>query len=164
MSRNYYLRLFALIMVLVLSMISCQRRVTIVLPFDTEEEIPNTAPEEETGNLLPNDGSSAYGGGYVIGMNDTPAMPIDGPSAVVNHVKYPQSAYSEGIEGLVMLSIHLLSDGSIAEIKSLDDYVDSRLLSASIDAVLSVEWSPAIQNGVATDSYITVPIRFKLDN
>lgn len=163
MSRNFYLKLFPVVMGLVLLTVSCNKKIVIGIPSPDDDD-QNDGNNTTTEVLLPAEGYDPYSSGHTLGVDFTLAKPIDGYSTLINAVKYPESARSEGIEGVVILVVQLLSDGTIQEINSLDNNVDFRLLSASIDAILSVEWSPAIQNGIATDSYVTLPIRFSLNN
>ncbi len=164
MSKYFYLKLFPIVLALGLLTISCNKKVVLGYPFDDGDDPPSDGEDKTTEIMIPAKGNHTYSSGYIVQGDYAPAKPTDGYATLANGVKYPESAFAEGIEGLVILSIHLLSDGTIQDVISLDNDVDFRLLGASIDAILSVDWSPAIENGVASDSYVTVPIQFILDN
>lgn len=162
MNRNFYLKLLPIGLALILLTVTCKNNLLINLPEDDKDDTRDPDLNPPTEILLPVEGNDTYSSGHMFHGDYVPAWPTDGYARIANAVKYPESARLEGIEGVVILSFKLLSDGTIQEITSLDNNVDLRLLSASIDAVLSIKWSPAIHKGVPADSYITVPVRFNL--
>lgn len=164
MTRDYYLKLFPVMLVIVVLTVSCGRRVILGVPTSGSDDPPANNDDPPAEVMVPAQGYDTSGFENIFHGDYAPPHPSDGFTTLANAVKYPESTRSEGIEGVVILSFQVLPDGTVRDVTSLENNIDFRLLGASIDAILSVKWSPAVQNGVAVDSYITVPIRFILDN
>ena len=75
---------------------------------------------------------------------------------------YPQKAAQEGIEGTVLVSAHIDTDGTLttAEVyKSVHPLLDEEALRV---VRLLKKWEPAYVSGVATKMNLLIPIVFKL--
>lgn len=79
------------------------------------------------------------------------------------NIKYPDAAKSKGLEGLVVLSFVVETDGSISEVKTV------KPLSPETDAEaervvkqMNGHWTPGRQKGEAVRVRYTLPIRFAL--
>ncbi len=87
---------------------------------------------------------------------DTPPAPLAPISP-----EYPAEAQADQIEGMVILQVYILADGTVEEtivLNSLRDDLDQ----AAVNAILAVTFEPATANGEAVGVWITIPINFKL--
>ncbi len=91
-----------------------------------------------------------------------PPAPIGGFEAVQRNIKYPKAARVSSTEGKVVVNIKIDINGNVAEtviLKSAGIALDQ----AAIDAVKSVKWSPAVKDNLYIESWIGVPILFRLN-
>jgi len=97
---------------------------------------------------------------FVISANQMPS-PIGGMVAIQNKITYPEIAKRAGIEGRVFIATYLDEKGEVVHtsvIKGLGAGIDE----TAMNAIKQTKFKPAIQNGIAVKSKITVPIVFKL--
>lgn len=81
---------------------------------------------------------------------------------LAKNTTYPQKAAQEGIEGTVLVSAHIDTDGTLttAEVyKSVHPLLDEEALRV---VRLLKKWEPAHVSGVATKMNLLIPIVFKL--
>ncbi|MFA6571241.1 MAG: energy transducer TonB, partial [Bacteroidota bacterium] len=82
-------------------------------------------------------------------------------SELQRSVIYPELAKRIQVEGKVVVSVYVSRDGKA--IKSKIDYSDNELLNeAAQRAVMQAKFTPAIQNKIAIDCWISIPITFRL--
>ncbi len=120
-----------------------------------------------------NTGTSGHGNN-VIPVNLPPAEPVkwvqqmpqfDGDlnAWIGNHLKYPEIARSEGIEGQVVIQFVVNEDGSVSGakiVRSIGGGCDEEALRM----VSSMpKWKPGRNNGTAVKVYYSIPIRFVLN-
>jgi protein TonB len=75
---------------------------------------------------------------------------------------YPEIARKNGIEGKVV--VRALIDKTGKPSKYRIDYSDNKLLDANaVDAVMSMQFTPGVQNGVPIPCWVSVPVVFQLD-
>jgi len=81
---------------------------------------------------------------------------------IAEHQQYPVKAMEEGIQGRVMVSFVVNTDGSIGDIKVTRS--PSPVLSKEAIRVVNTmpKWIPAKQGGKAVRSRFTIPVMFKL--
>lgn len=98
--------------------------------------------------------------------NGAPAPhPVDPPVAINAEppVEYPQALYIQGVEGKVVLRLHVDSTGTVdpdsTKIAESSGY--PALDSAALAAVPRLKYSPALRNGVPAALTFTQPIIFK---
>ncbi|MFD2514872.1 TonB family protein [Pontibacter locisalis] len=84
---------------------------------------------------------------------------------LAQNIRYPKDAQAEGIEGLVVISFVVDSDGSLDNLKVLKG------LTKSLDAealrvikLMEGKWQPGKQNGKDVAVQYTMPIRYSLKN
>jgi TonB family protein len=92
---------------------------------------------------------------------DTPPEVVGGFAAVVNAIKYPESARKEGVTGTVHIGVQVDEHGKVLEAKILES-LTAECDQAALDALKSVSWKPAIKNGTPVKVWVTVPVIFKL--
>jgi periplasmic protein TonB len=83
---------------------------------------------------------------------------------VFQHLRYPEQAQRNGIQGKVLLEFTIDIDGSVSDVRvarSVDPLLDKeavRVVSSS------PRWSPGRQRGKATPVVFTFPVSFRLSN
>jgi protein TonB len=85
--------------------------------------------------------------------------------ALVRYVSpvYPELARQAGIEGTVLLSVLVGTDGAVKELGILRSDVTPAMEKAAIAAVRLFEFRPAMQNAKPVKARISIPIIFRLD-
>ena len=110
----------------------------------------------------PNEGAGQTSGG----MNDTPigAIEYSVPLYEINPPPvYPRAARRRNIEGTVMLDVRVTESGRVAEIKIARSSGHAVLDRSAVKAVTLWRFKPAIRSGRAMETWVTVPVRFKLE-
>lgn len=78
--------------------------------------------------------------------------------------RYPTLAVRKGQEGVVVLEVQVLEDGTVGEVRVLRDPGFPLLVDAAIDAVRAASFSPAMIDGQPVQSRVTLrPIVFRID-
>lgn len=76
---------------------------------------------------------------------------------------YPTSARRRGYEGEVKLRVLVLENGTVGEIKLEKPSGYEILDDTALDTVRKWKFKPATENGREVSSWVTVPIKFRLD-
>lgn len=76
---------------------------------------------------------------------------------------YPLAARRRGIEGQVLIAAHVRSDGTCAEVQLKRSSGHALLDTSALDAVRGWRFLPAQRSGTPIDSWVDVPVRFRLD-
>ena len=120
---------------------------------------PQTAVEPQVAG-----GSSGVGPGGGAGGREPINLPENATPPKANDGNappgYPESARSDGKEGLVILKIVVDSDGSVASVTVMKG--EEPFTSAAIAAVKTWTYSPALVAGVATPVFRIVKVPFRL--
>jgi len=77
--------------------------------------------------------------------------------------RYPESARRQGVQGITELKIHILSDGSVAEVLVARSAGHQELDQAALEAVKRWRFEPARRGDEPVAVWALVPIRFRLD-
>jgi protein TonB len=112
---------------------------------------------------------------------DHAPSPVGGFAAVAENLVYPDKARTAGIEGRVLLSVFIDTNGvagnisvikSICEEKRLNEEGNEESVTiceddmgcdqAAVDAILKTGWTPAQKDGKAVAVEVVIPIHFKL--
>lgn len=96
----------------------------------------------------------------VIARADPPLVPVSYKTALV--VRYPPAAIRDLHQGTVQVQVLVRADGSAGQTLIRTSSGFPELDAAALDAVSAVRFNPATRNGVAVDSWVLVPITFKL--
>jgi len=124
-----------------------------------------------------NAGSTGGSGGGVGGGQGTGAgtatgsgvgqggIAVDRMPVPVRTVKprYPMSARRMGQSGQVLLRIHVDQDGTVREVTVVQADPPGVFENAAMDAVRKWRFSPALSRGAAVSMWMTLPVRFALD-
>ncbi len=80
------------------------------------------------------------------------------------HIQYPAQEVEDRIEGKVVLQFVVRRDGSVDDVQVLRGVPGGRGLEREAVRVVKTMplWAPAMNNGVAVNSWVTVPVMFKL--
>ncbi|MDY0216638.1 MAG: energy transducer TonB [Bacteroidales bacterium] len=80
------------------------------------------------------------------------------------HIKYPESAKEDGIQGTVYATFIVEKDGSLSDIKILRGL--SSEINAEVIRVIELfpKWIPGKQNGKIVRVQYSIPFRFRLDD
>lgn len=97
---------------------------------------------------------------------DTPPSPVGGLEAWSRHLSenltYPTSARMKGIQGTVLVSFIVNTDGSIEEIELVQGIGGGCDEEAIRTIKISPNWTPGMIKGKAVRTRMKIPIRFKL--
>jgi len=77
---------------------------------------------------------------------------------------YPLEALRRGLEGTVLLRVHVAADGRVAKVEILDSSGHLILDAAAVRAVKSWRFAPATRGGRPVAAVVRQPVRFSLDN
>jgi len=77
---------------------------------------------------------------------------------------YPRTAKRRGYEGEVHLRVYVLESGAVGDITVKRPSGHEILDDTALDAVKKWIFVPAKKNGREVSSWVTVPVRFQLDN
>ncbi len=89
-----------------------------------------------------------------------------GPAALMQflaqNIRYPEEAHKAGVQGRVIVSFVVETDGSISEAKAVKS-VSSELDAEALRVINSMpNWIPGMQNGEAVRVKYTIPVTFQL--
>ncbi len=154
----------------------------VVLPDDIRMDPPPAPVKHPPVEIEPADESAAtadavipdnipYGNNLFIpsiGTGTTEPEPyyhFEEYPALVRYVNpvYPELARQAGIEGTVLLSVLVGTDGAVTEVGILISDVTPAMEQAAIAAVRLFEFRPAMQNTKPVKARISIPIIFRLD-
>ena len=88
---------------------------------------------------------------------DRGASPVEQPSP-----EYPEFCRKRGQEGAVVLEVEVLTDGTVGQIRVVEECRYGRLTRAAIEAVRNTTFEPALRDGKPVASVVTIPFRFEL--
>jgi len=103
---------------------------------------------------------TAVGGGTGQGGIAVDRMPV--PVRTVKP-RYPMSARRMGQSGQVLLRIHVDQDGAVREVTVVQAEPPGVFENAAMDAVRKWRFTPALSRGTAVSMWMTLPVRFALD-
>jgi protein TonB len=103
----------------------------------------------------------------VIGADAPEAEPyyyFDEPPVLMRYVNpvYPELAKQAGIEGTILLSVLVETDGTVIDVSVLRSDATTAMEKAAIAATRLFEFRAATQNTVAVRARISIPIVFRL--
>jgi protein TonB len=77
--------------------------------------------------------------------------------------EYPELARQLGQEGLVVLKVRISKSGNVAEVTLVQSSGYELLDLSALKRVKEWKFTPATWMGVPIESWVTIPIRFKLE-
>lgn len=97
---------------------------------------------------------------------DQPAEFPGGQNALMNwlrdHIKYPENAYRNNIEGRAVVRFIVEKDGSIGDVEVVTD-VHPELAEEALRVVKAMpKWEPGKNNGIPVRSFFNLPITFRI--
>ncbi|MBD3385456.1 TonB family protein [candidate division KSB1 bacterium] len=113
---------------------------------------------------------------------DQAPSPVGGFAAVAENLVYPAKARKAGIEGRVLLSVFIDTNGVAGNISVIKSICEEQRLNeegnketvtickddmgcdqAAEDAIRKTEWEPAQKNGKAVAVEVVIPIHYRLE-
>lgn len=146
-------------------------RMRLPLTFQLGEPVPignSSTPELKPVALLPpaEGQDPSQENTTFFDEQDTPPTPIGGLPAWQRHLSenltYPTSARSRGIQGTVLVSFVVNTDGSVTEVKLVRGIGGGCDEEALRVFKLSPKWSPGMIKGKAMRTRMTLPLSFRL--
>jgi TonB family protein len=147
---NIVLRLSLITIIILLLFSACKKNeVSSNATPKSDSILINDAPDSERINTT----------GYQLTEYDTPPSPIQNPMP-----QYPVRFKSSGIQGVVVLDVLVLSDGSVGDIKVIKSLLSEPggLDDTAVATVKTWLFKPAMKNEKPIDSRVTIPISFSL--
>ena len=97
--------------------------------------------------------------------SDEPLVEARSDVATLHNPKppYPLAARRRGIEGRVLLTAHVRADGGCAEVQLKQSSGSSLLDNAALSTVRLWRFIPARRGDTALDSWVDVPVSFRLE-
>lgn len=96
-------------------------------------------------------------------VEDMPQPPFDVMQYLAEHIRYPQEAKQQNIQGRVVLQFVIAADGSVRHVVLQRDIGGG----CGAEAVRVVKdmprWKPGRQNGEPVQVYYTLPVSFRLE-
>lgn len=94
-----------------------------------------------------------------------PSGPVS-PASALEKVKpvYPEEARVAGIEGIVILKVVVLFDGTIGDIEILKSSGRDDFDQAAKECVKQWKFKPAMQSGIRVTMAVQIPIKFEIKN
>lgn len=100
--------------------------------------------------------------GEMVGNAFIPAQPTG--EGIQNKLPvYPEQAREHGHEGLVVLTVEILRDGTVSKIEIISSSGYPLLDESAVKTVRDWKFKPATVRGHAIKSTIKIPIRFRLE-
>lgn len=88
-------------------------------------------------------------------------FPKGGMKAIMENVKYPESAKKANIEGKVLVKAIIDENGNVAN-ASIEKSANDDLDKAALNAIRATKFTPAEKDGKIVKSEVVIPILFKL--
>jgi len=97
---------------------------------------------------------------------DVPPQPVGGFAEIQKHLRYPEIGRKAGIEGRVILNVHLDDQGKVTAIEALKKINDGKagFEETAINSVRAVTWKPAMLKNKPVAVWVAIPIIFRLNN
>ena len=136
-----------------------------ILFINTKEYVKNGKKEVVDVAVKKSDEESAEPEGAFDVVEQMPEFPGGAAGMmkfIAENVKYPEEAYSKGIEGRVLVQFIIEKDGSVTNvkvIKKVNDAIDAE----AVRVVKAMpKWKPGKQNGREVRVKYTIPVSFRL--
>ncbi len=78
-------------------------------------------------------------------------------------LRYPERARATGVEGTVIVKVHVLATGKVAAAEIVRSAGNPLLDRAAIDSILTAQFTPARRGDVPVPVWVEVPVEFKLE-
>ena len=93
---------------------------------------------------------------------DVAPKPVEGYKSVIKYLEYPEEARKNKTEGRVVVWLQINSEGKIVQVQ-IKESVSESCDMAAIEALKKTTWSPAVKAEQSIDSWVAVPIEFRLN-
>ncbi|MFB6273605.1 MAG: energy transducer TonB [Salinibacter sp.] len=96
-----------------------------------------------------------------LGLTERTPNIVGGIGNLYLHIKYPQKALQEGIEGQLALEFTVQRDGSVANVEVVDS-LHPLCDSAAVEGIRSVQFVPAKRSGEPIPLRLHLPVQFQI--
>lgn len=139
------------------------------LPLDEEEVVLTEADDESENKVVNLENIGQYSDEDIsdevipfLPIEDMPQFPGNVQKWIASHVKYPELAKENGIQGKVFVQFVVEKDGSVSNVKVVRG-VDSTLDKEAVRVISSMpKWKPGKQREKPVRVSYTLPIAFQL--
>jgi protein TonB len=121
---------------------------------DTDDDAEALAPQARAGEWQGPPAPASAPGGVLV----APAPLADNPPP-----DYPAAARRRGLEGLVVVRVRVLADGTAGAAEVSESSGHGILDRAARDAVAGWRFRPALRDGQPVEQDLEVPVRFRLE-
>lgn len=97
-------------------------------------------------------------------MPTYPGGPAELMKYIEDHLRYPQEAINDSVQGIVQVSFVVEKDGSTTDFEVIDEHHPALEVEAVRVLQSMPKWKPATQNGVKVRVEYTVPVKFRMPN
>ncbi len=97
---------------------------------------------------------------YVENVDVVPEL-VGGVKELAKHIKYPEAAAKEGIQGTVYVKAYVGETGMIDDV-AVEKSPSDLLSQAALDAVRQVRFKPGKQGDKAVKVVVVIPVKFAL--
>ena len=99
-----------------------------------------------------------------VGFPSFEAAPtiIGGYDALLEHLDYPEKLKKKGIEGTVIVQIHVEKDGSVSESRLLKSSGHDLFDESALHAITKITFNPVTRDDEPVDVWLAMPVIFKL--
>lgn len=150
--------------------------VSVSKPVIEQAVISTTAPAAETVVTTPLASTPTPVVAQAVAQPQKSAAPSATPAVVVNtpaifdaaylnnpSPRYPEVSRLRGEAGIALLHVQISAEGNALEVNVSKTSGSSKLDQAAVSAVLKWRFVPAKRAGIATSSWVTIPIEFSLN-
>jgi len=95
---------------------------------------------------------------------DTPPQPIEGFEAIQQNLVYPEADKEAGHEGTVYVQAFIDENGEVTKVVVKESPGWESMDKVAVDAIKQTKFKPALKNEKPVAVYITVPVKFKLED
>jgi TonB family protein len=121
-----------------------------------------SAPNGQTQSALHSPGPSGSPGLAESPGSGAPGVPVGLLDRSLPAPLYPAASLRKGEQGTVKLSVEVKADGTIGQIRVIEDPGYPLLVESAIAAVRQARFSPELRDGKSVAAMVDIPFRFAL--
>jgi TonB family protein len=151
------------LLALFIAVFSCESSANSKGEFPESVDIPNTSTQSASDTVsvtLGKDGNQVFD---LVEILPSPAGGMEGwMKYLAESIQYPEEATKQGIEGTVIMTFIINSDGSISDVETLRGVGGGCDEEAMRVIENAPNWTPAQQGGKPVNCRMRLPVKFKL--
>lgn len=87
---------------------------------------------------------------------------VGGYDTILEHLVYPEKLKEAGIEGTVIVQVHVEKDGSVSKALTIKSSEYDLFNQSAVEAAMKISFKPIIRDGETVDAWVALPVIFKL--